>query len=479
MSTSKQIAKNVIWKYMELFSVMGIQLLCTFIMARFLTPEDYGILGMVLVFSSLAEVFINSGFGQALIREKEVTHLDYSTILYFNVGISIFLYVILFFSTGWIANFYDQPILNDICKIAFLVLPLNALSIVQMTKLQREVKFKKIFFISFISSLVSAAIAIFLAYIYRSVWALVIQVVLTVLVRCVLLWLTTDFIPTLQFSITTFKRYFKFSKNILFSGLIGTLFNNIYSLIIGKAYSATELGYYSQASKISNLGSQTTTQVVQSVTYPILSRINNNGGDIKEGYKKIISVTLIIVGFVMAMIMSCAQDFFEFFMGNPVWRIAGSYLLLIGLSGILYPLHAINQNILLVKGDSNTILYLEVLRRGIMIAILGITINFGVEIFVAGLSLYSFILLFINLYCCGKPINYTVKQQLKDTVPIFVRIAMMIILARLSILPISEQFVFVRMLIALLVCALSGLLLFWKQQSFRVLCELLKSYIKK
>lgn len=479
MKTSKQIANNVIWKYMEMFSVMGIQLLCTFIMARFLTPADYGILGMVLVFSSLAEVFINSGFGQALIREKEVTHIDYSTILYFNVGVSILLYVILFFSTGLIADFYDQPILNDICKIAFLVLPLNALSIVQMTKLQREVKFKKIFYISFISSFISATISILIAYFYRSVWALVIQVVLTVLVRCILLWVTTDFIPTLEFSVTAFKRYFKFSKNILVSGLIGTLFNNVYSLIIGKAYSATELGYYSQASKISNLGSQTTTQVVQSVTYPILSKINNNGGDIKEGYKKIISVTLIIVGFVMALLMSCAQDFFEFFMGNPVWRIAGTYLLLIGISGILYPLHAINQNILLVKGNSKTILYLEIMRRGIMIAILGITINYGIEIFIAGLSFYSILLLFINLYFCGKPINYTVKQHLKDTIPIFVRIAMMIMIARLAVIPISEQFVFVRMLIAILVCVTSGLLLFWKQQNFRTLYELLKSYIKK
>lgn len=479
MNTSKQIANNVIWKYLELFSVMGVQLLCTFIMARFLTPEDYGILGMVLVFSSLAEVFINSGFGQALIREKEVTRSDYSTILYFNIGISIVLYILLYFSSGLIAKFYEQPILVDVCKVAFLVLPLNALSIVQMTKLQKELKFKKIFFISFFSSLISAAIAVYIAYLYRNVWALILQVILSVFIRCSLLWITTDFVPELRFSTISFKRYFKFSKNLLVSGLIGTIFNNIHSLIIGRAYSATDLGYYSQASKISNLGSHTTTQVVQSVTYPILSNINNKGGNIKDGYKKIISVTLIIVGFVMAILMSCAQDFFELFMGSPVWRVAGTYLLLIGINGILYPLHAINQNILLVKGESKTVLRLEIIRRSIMIVILAITIHFDILFFVAGLSVYSIILLFINLYYCGRPINYTIKEQLRDTMPIFVRLAVMILFANFLGAILSSQHIFLRFVLSIFACISMGLLLFWKQKDFKILYNLLLSFIKK
>ena len=289
MSISKQIATNVIWKYLDMISNSGIQLICTFIMARFLTPADYGILGIVLVFSAFADVFIYSGFGQALIREKEVTRTDYSTILYFNIVVSLVLYILLYFSSGLIADIYEQPILNDICKVAYLILPIHALSLVQMTKLQKDIKFKKNFFISFISSLVSAVIAIYIAYLYRSVWALVLQVMMTSTIRCVLLWATSDFIPVLRFSKESFNKYFKFSKNLLLSGFIGTLFNNIYPLIIGKAYSASELGYYSQSKKINDLASQTTTQVVQSVTYPILARINNEGGDIKDGYKKIIS----------------------------------------------------------------------------------------------------------------------------------------------------------------------------------------------
>lgn len=479
MSTGKQVAKNVVWKYLEMISVSGIQLICTFIMARFLTPADYGILGIVLVFSAFADVFIYSGFGQAIIREKEVTRTDYSTVLYFNVAMSLVLYAILFFSSGLIASLYEEPILKDICKVAYLILPIHALSLVQMTKLQKEIKFKKIFFISFTSSLLSAAIAIYLAYLYKSVWALVLQVMMTSVIRCILLWVTTDFIPVFKFSKKSFKKYFKFSKNLLVSGFIGTLFNNIYSLVIGKTYSATELGYYSQAKKISDLGSHTTTQVVQSVTYPILSKINNEGGDIKQGYKKIISATLIIVGFVMAMILCCAQDFFEFSMGAPVWRTAGTYLLLIGINGILYPLHAVNQNILLVKGKSKDVLKLEVIRRCIMIVILIVTINFNVEFFVFGISLYSFILLFLNLYYCGRPIKYTVWQQLKDTMPILARIAVMIILGNLVAYLLPSLHILARIILSCIVCLISGLLMFWEQRAFKDILKLFKSLIKK
>lgn len=479
MSTSKQIAKNVIWKYLELTSVSGIQLLCTFIMARFLTPADYGILGIVIIFSAFADVFIYSGFGQALIREKEVTRIDYSTILYFNIAVSLILYALLYFSSSIIAYLYEQPILNDICKVAYLILPIHALSLVQMTKLQKEVKFKKIFFISLTSSLLSAIIAIYLAYLYRNVWALVLQVMMTSVTRCILLWITSDFVPLLKFSKESFKKYFKFSKNLLMSGFISTLFNNIYYLIIGKAYSTTELGYYSQAKKISDLSSHTTTQVVQSVTYPILSRIDNEGGDIKEGYKKIISVTLIIVGSVMALLLSCAQDFFEFCMGEPVWRTAGIYFILIGISGILYPLHAINQNILLVKGESKNVLRLEIIRRSIMITILLVTMNFDVEIFVFGLSFYSFVLLFLNLYYCGKPISYTVKEQLKDTMPIFTRLAIMVLLGYFAAHLLPSVPIMIRIILSCTVCLTSGLLMFWKQQDFKTLIILIKSMIKK
>ena len=477
-STRKLIVNNVFWKYMELFSVMGVQLLCTSIMARFLSPEDFGILGVIIVFTSLGDIFVISGFVQTLIREKEVTRTDYSTVFYFNIGVAILLYVIFFFLSRLIVEFYGRSDLVTVFRVAFLVLPLNALSIVQLTKLQREVKFKKIFFITFISSLLSASLAIGIVLIYKNIWALVIQIVASYIFKNLLFWLTTDFIPELKFSYATFKRYFQFSKNLLVSGLIGTIFNNIYSLIIGKVYSVSELGYYSQASRFNNLASHTTTQVVQSVTYPILSKLNNEKGDIKDAYKKITGVTIIVVGFAMSLLMSCALDFFEIFFGNPLWRIAGVYFLLIGINGILFPLHCINQNILLVKGDSKTILFLEIVRRCLMTLVILVTMNFNILVFVSGLSIYSILLLFLNLYYCGRPIQYSVREQLYDTLPIFARLILMILLAHVTTHFLSIDNVYLRLIVSCSICLVVGVIMFWRQSDFQNLCAVFRKTYK-
>ncbi len=479
MSTAKQLATNVVWKYLELISVSGIQLVCTFVLARYLVPSDYGLMGMVYIFTALANIVITSGFGQALIREKNVTKVDYSTIFFSNILLSIILYVILFFCSPLIAKFYNEPVLTDVCRITFLTLLFNAVSIVQNTKLQKDIRFKKLFLISLVASVISSIIAIIIASIYRNVWALVAQNLMTYVIKALLLWITTDFIPVLKFSFMSLKKYFAFSKNLLLSGLIGTIFNDIYLLLIGKVYSATELGFYSQASRINNLGSHTTTQVIQSVTYPILSKMNNGEADIKTGYKRIIGVTLIFVGLVMSLILGCAQNLFELLMGSPEWRTAGTFFLLIGIGGILYPLHCINQNILMVKGKSNVVLYLEITRRTIMVVILAITVNYGIEFFVFGQSIYSILLLFINLYYCGKPIGYSLKEQFKDTLPIFVRFAVTIVIANIVGSLLQDIHLIIRVSASMATTVIVGGLLFWKQTDFQNLLVLLKSFIKK
>ncbi|MBO7239541.1 MAG: lipopolysaccharide biosynthesis protein [Bacteroidaceae bacterium] len=479
MSNSKELAKNAFWKYAELVSVSLVQILTTFILARFLTPSDYGLIGMVIVFTTISNVFIESGFSQAIIREKDVTRADYSTVFYSNVFISIIIYIILYCSSNAIAEFYHEPKLNEICRITFLALPINACSIVQQAKLQREMQFKKICIISIISVLVSSTIAIIIAYKTKNVWALVLQNILIIFCKTLLLWITTDFIPLLKFSKESFVKYFKFSKNLLISSLIGTIFNNIYILIIGRSYSATDLGLYSQADRIKNLASNTTTQVIQSVSYPILSKINNQTGNIKDAYKEIISICIIFVGFIMSLLIGCAPDLFEFLMGGVQWREAGIFFMLLGINGILYPLHCINQNILLVKGDSKTILWLEIIRRTTMIVILLITLQFNIRFFVFGLSLYSAILLFLNLYFCGKPIKYSIYEQLKDTLPIFLRFALIIVTTMVVCHILTKNILIVRLTISLGIGTIVGLIIFWKQKSFQNMIMLVKSLLNE
>lgn len=479
MSVSKQLANNVLWKYLEQFSVLGIQILCTFIMARFLSPSDYGIINILVIFTGIANVIIDSGFGQAIVREKEVTATDYSTVLYFNIVISIVLYFVLYLSSEGIADFFNQPILAELSKITFLILPLNALCIVQNTMLIKNIRFKKLCFITLSASLLASAIAIYIAYRYRNIWALVLQNLLTYFFRTLFLWFTTSFKPVAKFSLTSLKRYFRFSKNLLLSSLIGTLFNNIYAFIIGRAYSATSLGYFSQADRIKNACSHTTTQVIQAVTYPVLTKLNNEVGDIKEGYKKIISIALIFVGFIMVLFMGCACDLFELLMGSETWRVTGMFFVLLGVNGILYPLHSINQNILMVKGKSKTILFLEVTRRVIMISIIAVSVNFDIKYFVASLSLYSFLLLFLNLYYCGRPINYSIKEQLIDTLPIFVRLIIIGLATYTTTLLMADFDILVRVVASLGAGTVVGGIVFWRYKLFRTALQLLVSVVKK
>lgn len=416
----RQFVNNTIWKSVDRFASLGISLICTFILARFLTPEDYGIVGMLAIFTAICSTLVDSGISQAVIREKEVTDEDYSTVFYFNLFIAVVLYVVLYFCSGYISEFYHQPILESIAKFSFLSLIINALSIVQVTKLTRELQFKKQCIITLSTAFISAIVTIYLGWKYRSIWVLVIQPLMADSFKTILLWTLSDFRPKLFFSGDTIRKYFIFSKNILLSGLIGNIFNNINGLLIGRFYTPTDLGFFSQAQRINNVASQNSSYVIQSVSYPVLSKLNNENADIKNVYKKIIITTMICVGCVMTIVLSLSFDLFELLMGVK-WRPAGAYLLLLGFSGIFYPLHCVNQNILMVKGDSGTILKLEIVRRVIMIIILLITLQFNVYVFAAGLSIYSFALLFINLHYCGKPINYSIKEQLKDTVPIILK----------------------------------------------------------
>lgn len=471
-SIKKDLAKNTIWNSVERFSNMGIQLLCTFILARYLTPSDYGIIGMLAVFNAVANSFIDSGFGLSLIREKMVSREDYSTILYFNVVLSMFFYIALYLCSGLIADFYNQPILVDLSKVVFLMLPFQAVGLVQNTILQKELKFKKLCIISISSSIISAIVAIIFAYIYENVWALAIQMVLSQFLRSLFLWISTDFVPILKFSKVSFAKYFAFSKDILISGLIGNIIGNIQSILIGKYYSASDLGFYSQADRIKTIASTSTTGVIQNVTYPTLAKVYNDGGDLKGAYKKVIMITILFVGSVMSLLMGISSDLFGILMGSQ-WREAGVYFLLLGISGLLFPLHSVNQNILLVKGESKKILYLEISRKCIMLIIVFITIHFNVYLFAAGLSIYSFLLLFLNLSVCGKPIGYGIWSQLRDVSPTLLKQIFVTLLCLVVSNFMEDINIYFRVVVTLLLGCSLLLLLFVRDPYFKMGIKLL------
>ena len=472
-STAKKMATNTLWNALENFSQMGIQMVCTFILARFLTPSDFGLLGMLLVFTSIAKTITDSGFGTALIRAKNVEDLDYSSVFYLNCLIGIILYFILYFSSGLIADFYHQPIFNDMCKVTFLVVPIFALQDVHRAIMIKNIQFKKQGLMSMAAALISSVVAIVLAYYWRNVWALVVQNLLMAFLTTLFYWLFSNWHPKIAFAWTSIQKYLNFSKNLLFTGLVGSFFNNLNALLIGRFYTSADLGFYNQANRINELASGQTTNIIKNVSFPILSQVNNNAGNLLEGYRKVIMVTVLFVGCVMAILMGVAQDIMQVLMGSEDWRIAGKYLFILGFAGMLRPLHVVNENILRVTGNSKDLLRLEIIRRCIMIVIIAITIQFDVYIYVCGLAIYSFLLLFLNLTVCGKPIGYSLRNQISDISPIVLRQLIVIILSVLINYVQRDNDIYVRLSITFVFSIFIMSLLFYKNNTFKIVVMLL------
>lgn len=442
MSLKDQTVNGVIWSGLEKFISMFIQLICTLIIARLLTPADFGLVGMLAIFMALAQTILDSGFGQALIRKPDANNIDYSTVFYFNLFVSIILYIILYFSSHSISIFFNTPLLEKISKISFIVIPINGFSLIQYTILNKDINFKSLSKTSIISAFISGIVGIIYAYYNRSVWALVAQNITFYFVRSILLWVLSSWRPSLQFSYKSIRSLFSFSVNLLITGIIGTLFSNIYSLVIGKMYSPAELGYYSQADKFQKLPSTSITEVVQRVTFPVLSKIQNDDKRIREAYKKVISITEFVVVPIMLFLAVISNNLFEVVLTQK-WNQAAVYFQILCIVGALYPLHSININILNVKGNSRKILFLEILRKSILVVVLILSANFPILYLVFGQVVYSVLVLFLNLYFCGKEIQLPVMEQIRDLIPTFLLSSFVMALVRLEEFLLSNTNVYI------------------------------------
>ncbi|MDB3938264.1 lipopolysaccharide biosynthesis protein [Flavobacteriaceae bacterium] len=417
MTLKNQTVDSVLWSGFEKFTSLFIQMLSTVIIARFISPSDFGLIGMLVVFIAVGNVILGSGFGQALIRKMDATDLDFSSVFYLNLFLGFIIYIILFFLSPNIASFYSQPELEKIAKIAFLVIPINAFGLIQFTLFNKNLDFKSLSKISIISALISGFFGIFLAYKYQNVWALVIQNVLFYLLRTLFLWIVSSWTPLFKFSIYSIKGMFSFSINLLITGLIGSIYNNLYSIVIGKFYAPIELGYYTQADRFQKVPSGSITGVIQSVTFPVLSKIQNKNDILRENYLKIIGIAFLIVSPIMMYLMVISENLFEILLTSK-WHQSSIYFKFLCIVGALYPLSSINLNILNIKGKGKLILRLEIVRKAILSVILMITYKYGMMVLMYGLVFYSLCQLILNTYWSGKQISLTLHEQFKDLSPI-------------------------------------------------------------
>ena len=419
-SLKKKTISGLLWSFGDMMGNQGIQFIIQIILARLLLPEDFGIIGMILVFVALSNSLVDSGFTQALIRDQKANQTDYSTVFYFNLGVSILIYGVLYLSAPLISNFFEQDQLTALVRVLALGVIINAFSIIPRAMFTKEVDFKVQAKVNMAASIVSGIIAVAMALLGFGVWSLVVRMLAMNGIQAILLVFYRRWLPSLVFSTASFKRLFGFGWKLLVSGLINTAYDNIYYVIIGKQYSATSLGYYTNASKFSDVATQTLTATIQRVTYPVLSGIQDQEERLKKSFKKVIKLSGFLIFPIMIGVAAVAEPLILLIFGEK-WATMIPYFQLLCIAGMLYPIHALNLNILQVKGRSDLFLYLEIIKTIIptILILVVIWMDWGITILVVTIVLDSYISLFINIYFSGREISYGVKEQVRDLLPIY------------------------------------------------------------
>lgn len=381
-------------------------------------------IGMITIFIAVSESFIRSGFNEALIRKKDCTQADYSTVFFYNLLIGLLFYSVLYFSSPAISRFFEEPVLKDIIRILSLVLIINSLSIIQSTILSKKVDFKLLTQITVVSSIGSGIIAIFLALKGFGVWSLVALTLSRQGLYSIFLWIWNKWRPAFLFSKSSFFELFGFGSKLLISGLIDTIYRNIYYFIIGKYFSAKELGYFTRANTFSNFPAQNINMVVNRVTYPILAEVQDDPELLKEGYRRILKSLMLMTFVLMLGLVAVAEPMVITLIGEK-WRPSIIYLQMLCFASMLYPLHALNLNILKVKGRSDLFLKLEIVKKILAIPTIIIGVLFGIKIMIIGMIFNSFVSYYLNSYYSGKFIGYNLLDQIKDILPSFLLAAAM------------------------------------------------------
>lgn len=410
---------GVIWSLIDNVSSSGVIFFVGIILARLLTPEEYGVMAMVSIFIAISNSIIDSGFSSALIRKVKVKPIEYNTVFYFNLLISLLLYICLFFISPFIALFFREPILCEVMRVIGLVLIINALSIIPYTIFVREINFKTQTIISLIASVGSGVIGVWMAFSGQGVWSLVGQQLGRQCLNTLFLWFFCHWKPTVSFSMTAFKEMFGFGSKLLLSGLLDTIYKDIYYIVIGRCFSSSILGQYTRAKQFSMVFSTNLTTVVQRVSFPVLSSIQDDSIRLREAYRKVIKSTMLVSFACMLGLAAIAKPLLILLISDK-WLPAVYFLQIVCFSNMLYPLHAINLNILKVKGRSDVFLKLEVIKKVLAIFPILVGVYLGIEMMLWGSVIISVISYFLNAYYSASLINYSVYEQLKDIFPSFI-----------------------------------------------------------
>lgn len=416
-SLRKTALSGVAWTFAQQFGQQGIAFVVSIFLARLLLPAEFGLIGMIAVFMAVGQSLIDSGLTQSLIRTKNPDQEDFSTVFLFNLGGSVLIYGLLYLTAPLIADFYDQDILTGIVRLYGLTFVINAFSSVQLTRLTKKMDFKTQLMVTIPSLIVSGLLGIYLAYQGHGVWSLVWMSICQSTLKSIQLWFRTKWRPSWVFNKDKFRFHFKFGYKLTLSGLLDTVFKNIYQIIIGKFFMASQVGFYTRANSLKQLPVTNLSNALNKVTYPLFASIQDDDARLKKVYKEIMQMVVFVIAPVLIIMGVLAEPLFRLLFTEK-WLPAVPYFQILCLVGILYPIHSYNLNVLKVKGRSDLFLKLEVIKKILLVAIIAISIQFGIIGLLWGQLVSSILAFFINTYYTGKFINYTSFQQAWDLSPI-------------------------------------------------------------
>lgn len=418
MSSLKQKTLNgVVWSSVQRFGTMAITFASNIVLARLLSPDDYGCIAMLMIFISLANTFIDGGFGSALIQKKEPTNEDYSTILYWNIALSILLYGVLFFCAPLVAQFYRMPLLTKVLRVQGVVLFFNALSIIQQNQLKKQLQFKKLSIVYITSALLSLVIAIVAAYHGWGVWSLVAQQISISVLHAILFWIVSKWRPIRVFSWKSFEELFKFGGFMLLSHLFGALSNEIQGILVGRMFTPATLGFYNQAYRLEGSAATATSSIIDQVTYPVLASVQDNKKAFVSALKRFIQIPAYICSLIMMILIVIAKPLI-ILLYSAKWEGCVPYFQILCAAGLAVCLQGSANNSIAAIGKSNVFFVWTIIKRSLTIVLC------VVGIFVGGINglLWSCVagawaVYFINAYLVHRYVGYDFLKQVLDILP--------------------------------------------------------------
>lgn len=450
-SLKSKATKGMFWSAIDKFAVQGGQFIIGIILARILMPTDFGLIGMLSIFIAISQSFIDSGMGSGLIQKKDRTEIDFSTVFVFNFLVSVLFYLVLYICAPFIADFYKMPQLVMITRVLSLNIVINSFAIIQRSKLTINIDFKTLTKANAIAVLIGGISAIFFAYFGWGVWALVAQAIIGALISVIVIWYLSRWKISLRFSKNSFKGLFGYGSKLLLAGIYAQTLNNIYNLAIGKAYTSSDLGFYTRAKAFAEISAGTVTSILQQVTFPILASLQGNESRMISVYSRLIKMTAFFIFPIMVLLSLLADPFVKLLLGEN-WVPVIVLLQWMCFARIFYPISAINMNILNAVGRSDLFLKVDLSKLPLIVIAMIITIPLGVKAIIIGQVATSVISFFINAYMPGKLFGYGALAQLKDMIPVLFATGVMSLVVFLVLFYVDNSY------LKLLLGSLSGLI---------------------